>query len=185
VPEFTAIHPSTDKKIFQEFSRYKNPPRFEVFQEGTFENVYYIDIKSCYANIMKDYPLPCGRPEHLKDPQLIEQKLQEGKSGFVKFYLEEYALIKKKQIPFIPTQDYAYEAGRIKPALRGRKRILLHIRLFQAFVKHYKIKGKIIYTDFWMFEERKGCANKYLNYCDELKKEERTENEGKRLANTL
>ncbi|CAG8847604.1 31210_t:CDS:1, partial [Racocetra persica] len=82
VPEFTAVHPSTDKKLFQEFSRYKNPPRFEVFQEGTFENVYYIDIKSCYANIMQDYPLPCGRPEHLKDPQLIEQKLQEGKSGF-------------------------------------------------------------------------------------------------------
>jgi hypothetical protein len=148
VPEFTAIHPSTDKKLFQELSRYKNSPRFEVFQEGIFEDVCYIDIKSCYANIMRDYPLPCGRPEHLKDPKLIEQKLQEGKSGFVKFYLENYALIKNKQIPFIPTRDYAQEGGQIKFALKGRKRLLLHTRLFRAFTKNYKIKGEIIYTDF-------------------------------------
>jgi hypothetical protein len=148
VPEFTAIHPSTDKKIFQEFSKYKNPPRFEVFQEGTFENVYYIDIKSCYANIMRDYPLPCGQPEYFKDPQLIEKKLQEGKSGFVKFYLKNYALIKNNQIPFIPTRDYAYERGKIKSALKGKQRILLHSRLFHAFIKHYKIRGKIVYTDF-------------------------------------
>jgi DNA polymerase type B, organellar and viral len=148
VPEFTAVHPSTDKKLFKEFSRYKNPPRFEVLQEGTFENVCYIDIKSCYANIMREYPLPCGRPEHLKDPQLIEQKLQVGKSGFVKFYLENYALIKKNQIPFIPTRDYSYEGGKIKSAIKGKKRILLHTRLFHSFIKHYKIRGKIIYTDF-------------------------------------
>ncbi|CAG8702830.1 43646_t:CDS:2, partial [Gigaspora margarita] len=154
VPEFTAIHPSTDKKLFQEFSRYKNPPRFEVLQEGTFENVCYIDIKSCYANIMRDYSLPCGRPEHLKDPQLIEQKLQEGKGGFVKFYLEKYALVKKQQIPFIPTRDYAYEEKRIKPALRGRKRLLLHT-------------------------QKKGCANKYLDHCDKLKEKKETEKEGK------
>lgn len=147
-PEFAAVHPSTDKKLFQEFSKYKNPPRFEVIQEGTFENVCYIDIKSCYASIMRDYPLPCGQPEHLKDSQLIEQKLQEGKSGFVKFYLENYALIKNNQIPFIPTRDYAYEGGKIKSAIKGKKRILLHIRLFHAFIKRYKIRGRIIYTDF-------------------------------------
>ena len=36
-----------------------------------------------------------------------------------------------------------------------------------------------------MFEEKKGCANKYLDHCDKLKEKKETEKEGKMLANTL
>ncbi|CAG8689059.1 6974_t:CDS:2, partial [Cetraspora pellucida] len=45
VPEFSENHPRTG--------------------QGIFKDVYEIDIKSCYANIMRDYPLPCGKSEQI------------------------------------------------------------------------------------------------------------------------
>ncbi|CAG8750407.1 517_t:CDS:2, partial [Cetraspora pellucida] len=154
VPEFTKTHPST----------------------RTFTNITKIDIKSCYANIMRDYPLPCGSEERLTDPQIIEQKIKEEQEGFVRFYLRQTATIKKQQIPFLP--DYHNE---IKANLRGC--FILYSKLFRAFQKHYKIRGKIVYTDFWMFAKKKGCVNPYLDYCQELKLQD--EKKGKKLANVL
>ncbi|CAG8756834.1 7799_t:CDS:2, partial [Racocetra fulgida] len=63
VPEFSENHPRTG--------------------QGIFKDVYEIDIKSCYANIMRDYPLPCGKSEVIKDPITIEQKLRAGATGFL------------------------------------------------------------------------------------------------------
>ncbi|CAG8589359.1 2736_t:CDS:2 [Cetraspora pellucida] len=54
---------------------------------------------------MRDYPLPCGEPEVIKDPQLIEQKLQAGVAGFLAWELKSPALIKKQQIPFLPDHN--------------------------------------------------------------------------------
>ncbi|CAG8735601.1 22336_t:CDS:2, partial [Racocetra persica] len=79
---------------------------FELnLQTGTFIQVTKIDIKSCYANIMRDYPLPCGSPELVTDPVMIEQKLKEGREGFVSFYARQDAVIKNNQIPFLPDSD--------------------------------------------------------------------------------
>ena len=54
---------------------------------------------------MRSYPLPCGEPEYLTDSQLIEQKLKEGKEGFVSFYARQDAVIKNNQIPFLPDEN--------------------------------------------------------------------------------
>ncbi|CAG8546411.1 14279_t:CDS:10 [Racocetra fulgida] len=44
-------------------------------------------------------------------------------------------------------------------------------------------EGKIVYTDFWMFAKKKGCVNPYLDYCQELKLQDKKK--GKKLANVL
>ncbi|MEG7979151.1 MAG: hypothetical protein NY202_04600 [Mollicutes bacterium UO1] len=125
---------------------------------------------------MRDYPLPCGNEQHLTDPLLIEKELKGGSEGFVRFYLRQTATIKNNQIPFLP--NYHNE---IKPNLRGC--FLLYSKLFRVFQKQYKIRGKLIYTDFWIFSQKKGCINPYLDYCQELK--EQDEKRGKMLANVL
>ncbi|CAG8847674.1 5374_t:CDS:1, partial [Racocetra persica] len=62
-PNFIAEHPSHSQEFFTSTSGWVFPPRFENLQTGVFNEVCSIDIKSCYANIMRDYPLPCGSPE--------------------------------------------------------------------------------------------------------------------------
>ena len=173
-PNFVSEHPSHDKELFQALEGWVYPPRFENLQSGTFKEVWGIDIKSCYGKIMRDYPLPYGNPEHLTNSNLIEQALQEGKTGFIGFYLTNYAIIKNNQIPFLPNSK-----GEINFQLKGR--LLLHSRLFNTFCKKYKLRGKIIYNDFWIFKERKGDINLFLDYCEELKKTDKKQ--GKMLVN--
>lgn len=124
---------------------------------------------------MRDYPLPCGEPEHVNDPELIKQKLKAGEEGFIRFLLKSPAQIKKNQIPFLPNYD-----NEIKKTVKGGW--FLYTKLFRVFYKQYKLLGKqiIIYTDFWIFKEKKGCVNKFLDYC---KKSEAKR--GKMLANAL
>jgi hypothetical protein len=176
VPHFIKTHPSTSAEFFSTINNWKFAPRFENIHTGTFTNITKLDIKSCYATIMQDYPLPCGQEKHLTDPLLIEQKLRDGQEGFIRFYLRQTATIKNNQIPFLP--NYHNE---INPNVRGC--FVLYSKLFLTFKKQYQIRGKIIYTDFWMFEEKKGCVNPYLDYCQELKKQD--EKKGKKLANVL
>ncbi|KLL03055.1 MAG: hypothetical protein MRERV_55c007 [Mycoplasmataceae bacterium RV_VA103A] len=177
-PYFIREHPSHSKEVFTGISDWVYSPRFENLQQGTFKNIHKIDIKSCYANIMRDYPLPYGEPTHIKDPDEIAKQLQAGKSGFVRFYLKNGAKIKKEQIPFV--SDCYNE---IKGEIRGR--LLLYTRLFRDFSKQYKIIKPIIYTDFWIFEEKKGCVDKFLDYCNKLKEKKETEKTGKMLANAF
>jgi hypothetical protein len=171
-PEFPEEHPSDKKEWAEIINPWDFPPRFENCQEGIFSQVSEIDIKACHATIMRDYPLPYGESIHIKDSQLIEQKLKEGANGFVRFYLRLPATIKNKQIPFIPNYD-----ANIKSSFKGR--LLLYTRLFHTFQKQYKIKGKIYYTDLWIFPERKGDANAFLDHCAQLG------NQGKILRNSL
>jgi len=125
---------------------------------------------------MRDYPLPGGEPELITDPEIIEQKLKEGKEGFVRFLLKTPAQIKNNQIPFIPDFN-----NNIKPQIKGR--FLLSTKLFKTFKNQYKIPGKIYYTDFWIFAEKKGCVDEYLNYCEKVKKT--NEKQGKLLINAF
>jgi hypothetical protein len=90
---------------------------------------------------MRDYPLPCGEPELVSDPKLIEQKLKEGGRGFLAFLLKSSAEIKKGQVPFVP--NYHSE---IKEKIKGR--FFLSTELFKKFRKHYKRRGKIYYENF-------------------------------------
>ncbi|KLL03568.1 MAG: hypothetical protein MRECE_13c039 [Mycoplasmataceae bacterium CE_OT135] len=175
-PDFVSEHPSHSKEVFEWISGWVYPPRFENLQQGIFSNVWKIDIKSCYANIMRDYPLPWGEPQHITDPELIEQNLQQGKEGFIRFLLKAPAQIKNNQIPFVPDFN-----NNIKSKIKGR--LLLSTKLFKTFKKQYKIPGKIYYTDFWIFEEKKGCVDKYLNYCEEVKKT--NAKQGKLLINAF
>ncbi|CAG8756371.1 10651_t:CDS:2, partial [Cetraspora pellucida] len=115
---------------------------FENLQVGTFNNVYYIDIKSCYANIMRDYPLPCGSPELITDPQVIGQKLKEGKEGFVNFFLTRMATIKNNQIPFIPNSE-----NQIKSPIGGR--FLLHTHYCEELKKTDENQGKMLANAFY------------------------------------
>ncbi|CAG8722178.1 5870_t:CDS:2, partial [Racocetra fulgida] len=117
-------------------------PRFENLRVGTFNNVYYIDIKSCYANIMRDYPLPCGIPELVTDPQVIGQKLKEGKEGFVNFFLTRMATIKNNQIPFIPNSE-----NQIKSPIGGR--FLLHTHYCEELKKTDESQGKMLANAFY------------------------------------
>jgi hypothetical protein len=121
---------------------------------------------------MRNYPLPYGELWHIKDPDLIIKELQAKKNGFVRFYLKHGAKIKNNQIPFIPDFNNEY-----KTHIKGR--LLLHTRLFKAFKKQYKIIGKILYTDFWVFEEKKGCVDAFLDYCQDLRKNPETEKKEK------
>jgi len=127
---------------------------------------------------MQNYSLPYGESQHITDCKLIENKLQAGFSGFVRFFVKHEAKIKNNQIPFIP--DFNND---IQSKIKGR--LLLHTRLFKVFKKQYKIIGKIIYTDFWIFEEKKGCVDKFLGYCNKLKKSPLTKKKGKMLANAF
>lgn len=176
VPNFVKEHPATSKDFFKISNHWKFAPRFENLQEGIFTNVTKIDIKSCYANIMHDYPLPCGEPELITDPQLIEQKLKEGKEGFVSFYAHQNAVIKNNQIPFLPDKE-----GVIKEKIRVWH--FLYTKLLKIFNHQYGKKGQLIYKNFWIFKEKKGCINPFLDYCKELKKTD--EKKGKMLANSL
>jgi hypothetical protein len=90
---------------------------------------------------MRDYLLPKGVPEHLTDVILIERRLKEGANGFIRFLLKTSAQIKNQQIPFLP--NYYSE---IKEKTKGG--FFLYTRLFATFKKQYKIRGKIIFTDF-------------------------------------
>ncbi|CAG8756301.1 8159_t:CDS:2, partial [Racocetra fulgida] len=113
-------------------------PRFENLQQGTFKNIHKIDIKSCYANIMRDYPLPYGEPTYIKDPDEISKQLQAGKSGFVRFYLKNGARIKNQQIPFV--SDCYNE---IKGEIRGR------LLLYTLAVSHVAtLKTYYLYRQF-------------------------------------
>ncbi|CAG8557182.1 15699_t:CDS:2, partial [Racocetra fulgida] len=127
---------------------------FELVPE--FSKITKIDIKSCYANIMRDYPLPCGSPELVTDPQVIGQKLKEGKEGFVSFYARQDAVIKNNQIPFLPDSD----DGKVRTKLRPYH--FLHTKLLKVFNHQY---------------------DKFLNYCKEIKKVD--EKKGKMLINSL
>ncbi|CAG8557242.1 29281_t:CDS:10 [Racocetra persica] len=111
-------------------------PHFSL-KEGTWKEVWRLDYREFYANIMREYPLPYGEPTHIKDPDEISKQLQAGKSGFVRFYLKNGAKIKKQQIPFIP--DYNNE-------------------------------------------EKRGCVDPFLDYCQKLRQAEETSREGKIVA---
>lgn len=177
-PRFKKTHPRTGKEFFKKSNNWKFAPRFENLQQGIFKNVWKIDIKSCYPNIMHDHPLPCGEPEHITNPELIAQKIKEGKEGFVRFLLKNPAKIKNQQIPFLPD----YSSG-VKKVVKGGW--FLYTKLFRVFRKQYKSLGKqiFIYTDFWTFAEKKGCVNKFLCCCQKLEKKE--PKRGKMLANAL
>lgn len=173
IPEFSQTHPSSKKDFIEAVSKWKWGQHWAEFEDSI--NAWETDHSRHYTNILRNYPLPCGKPEHLRDILLIEQALKENKTGFIKFYLEEgYAKIKKKQISFIPDVDGVYKAV-IKPY----KRLLLHTKLFRYFLKKYKITGKIIFTDFWIFKEKKGCANEFLEYCQKKESEAETKEEKK------
>ncbi|KLL04383.1 MAG: hypothetical protein MRERV_24c001, partial [Mycoplasmataceae bacterium RV_VA103A] len=58
-------------------------------------------------------------------------------------------------------------------------------RLFHTFKKQYKIIKPIIYTDFWIFEEKRGCVDPFLDYCQKLRQAEETSREGKMLVNAF
>jgi hypothetical protein len=91
---------------------------------------------------MRNYPLPCGEPEHLTDSKLIEQKLKEGQEGFVGFYAHQDAVIKNNQIPFLPSG----EDGRVTKKFRPWH--FLHTRLLKDFQHQYGKKGKLFYKNF-------------------------------------
>jgi hypothetical protein len=174
VPEFTSVHPSTDQDFAEAVAKWKWGQRWEEWEDADL--AWLIDQRKCFANIMRNYSLPCGKPQHIKKrgSKLIEQQLQEKKQGFVKFYLEGYAKIKKKQIPFIPNYN---------PVIKNHQSLLLYTKLFAAFKKQYKIVGKIIYTDFWILNEKKGCANKFLDYCQQKEQQAQAKEEKKEWKN--
>ncbi|CAG8577495.1 712_t:CDS:2, partial [Cetraspora pellucida] len=149
----------------------------KLVPEGVFTQVTKIDIKSCYANIMRDYPLPCGSPELITDPVMIEQKLKEGREGFVSFYARQDAVIKNNQIPFLPDSD----DGKVRIKLRPYH--FLHTKLLKDFNRQYGKKGKLYYKNLFIFPHKKGCINKFLNHCEEIKKTDKER--GKRLINAL
>lgn len=175
-PDFVSEHPTHSKEVHEAIGGWVFRPRFENLVEGNFTDIHKIDIKSCHGQIMREYPLPYGEPTHLKDPKEIAKQLKEGKSGFVRFYLKNGARIKNNQIPFIPDFN-----SQIKSEIKGR--MLLHTRLFDTFCKQYKIIKPIIYTDFWIFEQKKGCVDKFLDYCE--KKKEEVGKIGKMLTNAF
>jgi hypothetical protein len=177
-PKFVKDHPSHDKETFEAIKGWVFPPRFENLQQETFTNVWKIDIKSCHGQIMREYALPYNKSIHITDPQIIEQKLKEKQDGIVSFYLNNYVEIKNQQIPFVPDSQNA-----IKSEFKGR--LILHTKLFKAFVKQYKLRGKIIYNDFWIFPHRRSDINRFLDYCDELKKNPETKRKGKDLVNVF
>ena len=91
---------------------------------------------------MRDYPLPCGSPELITNPIVIEQKLREGKKGFVSFYARQDAVIKNNQIPFLPDSD----DGKARTKLRPYH--FLHTKLLEVFNHQYGKKGKLYYKNF-------------------------------------
>lgn len=180
VPDFTEEHPSTDRDFWTASQYWSFAPRFENIQTGVFENVYKIDIKSCYSNVMKDYPLPCGKPELITGSRLIQQKLREGQEGFISIVLNFPARIKEGQIPFVPNYH-----GNIQSTTKGQ--FFLFTRLLKQFLKRYKIRGEIYYKSFWTFPTRKGCLDHFLDYCQELRtnSDPAVSKRGKMLANCL
>lgn len=177
-PKFVENHPSHSKELFEQIAHWVFPPRFENLQIGTFTDVWKIDIKSCYGQIMRSYPLPYGQTTHITDSQLIEQKLKEKQEGFVSLYLNNYVKIKNQQIPFVPNLR-----NQIKSQFKGR--LLLHTRLLRAFCKQYKLPSKIVYSGFWIFSHRLGDINPFLDYCEQLKQNPATKQQGKMLTNAF
>lgn len=157
---FISIRNTNLFNLFQKHYGGSLGPWLQTFQTGEYDDVYKIDINSCYNYHLGYSPLPTGNYEEIKDKTEIKKLLAEGKQGFLYFQLiSNNNYYRGKHYPWFPAQ---HKDRKIWPEKISAGTYTIHTCLFSYLQADYVLN--IRYLKFFVFEHKTGILKDFSGY---------------------
>lgn len=157
---FANIRKSSLDVVFQKHYGGTLGPWLQTFQTGDFNDIYKIDINSCYNYQLGYSPLPIGNYTEIKDHRQIKKELAENKQGFLHFRLiGNDNIYQGNHYPWFPIERDGKKVW-LEKIPNGI--YLIHTCLLPHLLSDYSLN--IRYLKFFVFEHKVGILQSFSDY---------------------
>lgn len=156
--------PALDVEFLEEYRAAYRGGRSQVnplYKDKVIYNVNRYDINSMYPHIMRNLPLPIGKP--IKQDSI-------GLREFELYKVDIMFKLKEGHLPTLLKKNVVFGDGSYYTETEGLERIYLSNIDYELLVRHYDIEI-IHFVEIWGFKTMSGLFTNYIDYWYKIKQE--------------